>query len=238
MDTYHMILALVVYPAAVLGAGYAAFRWLMPQSMKDAIGKGEYGQLHAAVALLSEFPPMAWLAKLWGHLMIPLRRLMIRLGLMDAAPPPIPPIPPIPPPSVAARPPAAPLPPEGMVPDLPPLEGVAIPPDHAAVHARIAQFEPGTDADLILFWQSEAAARLAEARAWQEHAETLVSGIGLDPVAAQAAAELGDVIADTAADFGMLVRRFVTVYEQVLTAVADGLILPHNAREWLTGEGI
>ena len=117
-------------------------------------------------------------------------------------------------------------------------EGTGIPPDHAALHARIAGFEPETDADLLQFWQREAAARLQEAHAWEAHADVLISGLGLDPASAQGAVELAGVVSDLSHDFGMVIAQFATVYEQVREAVASGLILPHRAREFLTGEGL
>jgi hypothetical protein len=89
---------------------------------------------------------------------------------------------------------------------------------------------------MIGFLQCEAEARRQEADAWRAHADTLLTTVGLDPAVATAVAELAEVIGDTAADFGMAVRRFVTIYDEVLKAVSEGLILPHNARDWLTGE--
>lgn len=118
------------------------------------------------------------------------------------------------------------------------MPGVAIPADHAAVHARIATYEPEDDAAWFAFVQSEAAAKVAEAEAWRAHADNLLTGEGLDPGAVAAIPDLADLIAELSADFGMTLRRYLTVYGETKQAVAEGLILPYHAREWLTGEGI
>ena len=138
-------------------------------------------------------------------------------------------------PPSAVPPPPAPLP-VPLVPDVPVREGVDVPADHRAVHARIATFEPEDDAAWITFIQSEAAAKMAEAEAWRAHADVLVDGIGLDPNAAAAVPELAELIAEMSADFAMTVRRYATVYQEVIQFRAEGGVLPYNARTWLTGE--
>jgi hypothetical protein len=142
-------------------------------------------------------------------------------------PPPAVPVPrAAPPPSAPAEPPVAAV----------PLNGAAVPPDHAALHARIAAFEPEDDTEHIGFIQGEAAAKLGEADAWRAYADTCLHVVGMDPLAAQAAAELADVLADCAHDVQLVGRRYQAIYREVNDAVASGLILPHDARRFLTGE--
>lgn len=146
-----------------------------------------------------------------------------------------------PPPPAAAPPPPAPAPPPLMPvptePGLPPLDGAVIPLEWAALASRVAAFEPESDTEFIQFIQGEMAGMLAHAEGWQAQSETLLTVVGLDPNATEAVTALGEVLADVAHDYGMVVRRFMAVYGQIQAAVADGVILPYNARTWLTGEG-
>jgi hypothetical protein len=112
-----------------------------------------------------------------------------------------------------------------------------IPPDHASVQARIAGYEPENDAALTAFMQGEAAAMAGYGEAWHAHVENLLQAVGLDPAAVQGALELGSVLADTATDVHLALRRFITVYLEVLKFAADGGILPHDGR-WLSGEAL
>jgi hypothetical protein len=120
------------------------------------------------------------------------------------------------------------------------VAGVAsspISPDWAAVISRIAMYEPEDDAAFVGFMRSEAAAFPALADAWRSFADTCLSVIGLDPAAVQGTVELADVLGDSAHDVVLALRRFLTVYGQILQAVGEGVVLPHNAREFLTGGG-
>jgi hypothetical protein len=106
------------------------------------------------------------------------------------------------------------------------------------VQARIAGHIPETDADLVVFMLAEAAAQRGYAESWHSFAENLLTEVGLDPGAVQGTSELAEVILDLVNDVHGALQRFVTVYKEVLEAVGEGLILPHNAREWLSGEGL
>jgi len=153
-------------------------------------------------------------------------------------------------PVLAAVPPPAPgrhasppsSPPPAVIPDDEPdpaeatvIASTAVPPDWAAVIARITGFEPEDDAAFAAFMRSEAAAYPALAEAWRAMADTLIHVIGLDPAAVQGPLELADVLGDCAHDVSLALRRYFTVYAQVIEAVSGGVRLPHHARAWLTG---
>lgn len=118
-----------------------------------------------------------------------------------------------------------------------PAQGGPVPPDWAAVVARISTFEPADDADLLGFMRSEAAALPALADAWRGLADTQLHVIGIDPAAVQGSLELADVLGDCAHDVVLAMRKFLVTYAEVQAAIAGGLILPHKAREFLTGAG-
>ena len=125
-----------------------------------------------------------------------------------------------------------PAPPPGPV-----LNGVVIPPDHAAVHARIATFEPENDDALLAFYRGEAYAAVGQAEAWQAHAEMLANALGLDPAFTHIAAQLAETMSEASHDFAIVGARLNQVYGQVQEAISDGLVLPYDARDWLTGTG-
>lgn len=118
---------------------------------------------------------------------------------------------------------------------IPVLDGTLIPPDHAAVHSRIANQEFETDAELLNFYLREAAAFAGYAEVWGEHADMLLHGVGLDPSFTQVAAELADEVSEIAHAFAVIMHRFDVVYGDVQQWVANGGVLPFDARRFLTG---
>ena len=114
------------------------------------------------------------------------------------------------------------------------INSAPIPPDHAAVMARIAQFEAEDDAAHIAFLRSEGAAFLGYAEAWRSYASTCLDAIGMDPAAVQGIVSFADSVGDTAHDATLSLRQFFTVYQQVLEWAASGGRLPHRGN-WITG---
>ena len=242
----HWILVVVVYPALLITAGWAAWRWLMPEGIKAAIAAGEYGNWQGALAWLTEMRPVVWLVNR-------LRRIAYRLGLAEdplAADPDGYDTPPLAPPPEDRRPaPAAAPPDDDYGPDPPrpgngsgtvPILGgpIAAPDDWALLIGRVSGFEPEDDADLIEFFRGEAAGAVGLGEAWGAVADTCLSSIGLDPVAVQGTVEMADVHTEVAHSIGYALHRFLLVYGELMEAVADGLVLPVNAREWITGQGL
>jgi hypothetical protein len=105
-----------------------------------------------------------------------------------------------------------------------------------AVAAFLSNFDPETDAEHIVFMQGNARGFLLIADGFHAYAETLLNSVGLDPAAVQGTVELAEVVADCSHDVTLALRRFMVVYQKVMEAVSDGTVLPHNARDWLTGE--
>lgn len=184
--------------------------------------------------LISTALDMATTAAAWG-------RRATAFVMRRAAPAPAPAAAPVPTPAAPApqRPAPAPMtaPVLGDLTASLPAQGGPVPPDWAAVVARISTFEPADDADLLGFMRSEAAALPALADAWRGLADTQLHVIGIDPAAVQGSLELADVLGDCAHDVVLAMRKFLVTYAEVQAAIAGGLILPHKAREFLTGAG-
>jgi hypothetical protein len=119
----------------------------------------------------------------------------------------------------------------------PVLNGTLIPPDHAGAIARIRGTEFENDAALLDFYRGEMAAFAGHGEAWADHADRLLHEIGLDPAFTHVAAQLADEVGDLAHAFAIVGQRLGQVYGGVQEWVADGGVLPYDARNWLTGEG-
>lgn len=122
---------------------------------------------------------------------------------------------------------------------IPVLRGVTIPPDHAAAAARISGFEPDDDSEFGQFLRGEGSGFLGYSDAWRNFADTLGdAGIGLDPACVAAALEFAEVIGECAHDVTLIGRRYQAIYGATKEAVGDGLVLPFEARKFLTGEAL
>lgn len=133
--------------------------------------------------------------------------------------------------------PAPPLPEDDRVAAPSEIEGVmtaAIPPPWAALAAWIATFEPESDSDHVAFMQGNAAGFLAVGDAYRAYAETCLSSIGMDPAAVGGTTELADVVGETAHDVTLALRRFLVTYAAIREAMASGVVLPHNARQFFS----
>ena len=226
----------VVLAGAVIVAGWAVYRWAIPDYAKDSMERGEYGHLHAFSGAVTGSALVVWLFTQWRHLCAWLRSRFGREPAAAAAPVPAGPLPPIPaaPPSI----PPADLPDDHV--DLGEVAAVTttpIPPDRAAVISRTAGYEPEDDAAFLAFMQEHASAFLGLAEAFRSFADTCLNGVGLDPTAVQGTVELADVVGDTAHDVTLARRRFLVTYAATLEAIGNGLVLPFRARDFLTGEG-
>ncbi len=110
-----------------------------------------------------------------------------------------------------------------------------IPPDFAALVARIAQFEPETDADLIAFLRGIATGTAAIGDALEQHADHLSSGVGLDPAATAAVTEAAQAFTEAAQAVSRADARFQALYQGVRETAASGTVLPFRGR-FITGE--
>lgn len=187
-----------------------------------------------------------------------LRRLARLLGVVDspadtAAPRDAPPEPrpdPAPPPPDAPR--SAPVPkpspveplgdPKMTAPTMPtsPAEAgaapaaVAAPTDWAALIARVSDFTPENDVDLIEWMKGEAAGVVAYAEGLESARENCVTAVGLDPSAVAGITTYSEHMSDASARMTEALATFLVVYGEVLKLAGDGVVLPFNGR-WITG---
>ena len=110
-----------------------------------------------------------------------------------------------------------------------------VPPDYASLNARVANFEPESDGDLIAFMRGVAAGMHGQAEALEQLAEHLVSGLGVDPAAVQGITEYAQAVTECAALMARANAQFQQVYQGVRETVANGTVLPYQGR-WITGE--
>jgi hypothetical protein len=128
--------------------------------------------------------------------------------------------------------PALGLPPEPAV-----IASVPAPAPYAALAQFIGGFEPEDDQALTMFMQGHAAGGLVIADAWRHFADTCLNGAGLDPAYVAGILEVGDTEGESAAHKAQVHKRFGVIYQQVQEWISAGRMLPHKAREFLTGEG-
>ena len=74
------------------------------------------------------------------------------------------------------------------------------------------------------------------ADAWRHFADTCLHGAGLDPAYVAGILEVGDTEGESAAHKAQVHKRFGVIYQQVQEWISAGRMLPHRARDFLTGE--
>lgn len=127
--------------------------------------------------------------------------------------------------------PALGLPPEPEV-----IASVSPPPPYVALAQFIAGFEPEDDQALTMFMQGNASGGLVIADAWRHFADVCLGSVGLDPAYVAGILEVGDTEGESAAHKAQVHKRFGVIYQQVQEWISAGRMLPHKAREFLTGE--
>lgn len=111
----------------------------------------------------------------------------------------------------------------------------AVPPIWLALADSIREFVPEDHIEHLGFFSGTIAGILAVADAFRDNADMQFNHLGLDPAAANATLEFADAFADTAESCGLTREQFLVIYDEVLKAIENGLVLPHSGR-WLTGE--
>ncbi len=114
---------------------------------------------------------------------------------------------------------------------------LALPPDWVTLIARVRDFEPEHDVALINFMKDEAAGVVGYAEAMQAARENCVNTVGLDPASVQGITIYAEHMSDASARMAEALTMFFAVYQEVLQAVADGVVMPHNGR-WMTGNTV
>lgn len=124
----------------------------------------------------------------------------------------------------------------GMPPEPAVIAAVPPPDPYVALARFIAGFEPEDDQSLTMFMQGCAAGGLVIADAWRHFADVCLGGVGLDPAYVAGILEVGDTESESAAHKAQVHKRFGVIYHAVQEWIAAGRMLPHKAREFLTGE--
>lgn len=115
--------------------------------------------------------------------------------------------------------------------------GVDVPEEWEALAARVAEFHPENDQDLLSHVMGEVAGVLAYSSAWTRGAEILAHDVRLDPAYVAGHHEAAEEVADIASAFSMLSERYGVIYDAVrhwLEEHPDAM--PSNAAEWF-GDG-
>lgn len=115
--------------------------------------------------------------------------------------------------------------------------GAAVPLPWAELAGWIAGFVPEDDNEQSAFLAGTAAGLVAVAQAIAAHSEVLVNDVGADPAYGAAILEVGERVAECSGDVALADRRWHVIYDQLKAAIENGLVLPHNARQFLGGGG-
>lgn len=117
----------------------------------------------------------------------------------------------------------------------PAAQSGGVPPIWAALADSIREFVPENHVEHLDSFSGHAAGILAVAEAFRDNADMQFHHLGLDPAAANATLEFADHFAECAESLGLTREQFLVIYQEVLNAIDNGLVLPHSGR-WLTGE--
>jgi hypothetical protein len=115
--------------------------------------------------------------------------------------------------------------------------GVEIPEPWAQLIAWVGSRVPEDSNDQNRFLLGDAAGFIGLGEAYHAHGATVVDEIGLDPAYGAAILDIGDAVADKSGDVIQGYRRFHLIYEAIVKAVENGVIMPFNGRFFGAGDG-
>jgi hypothetical protein len=111
-----------------------------------------------------------------------------------------------------------------------------IPSEWAAVVGQTADFEPGSDAELLDWMARQVTGLSAWAEALVDTYEHCTSVIGIDPQASAMLHDVADAAAQAAETMGAAKAKFTEHYELPREFAANGGLMTHDGR-WITGDG-
>jgi hypothetical protein len=111
-----------------------------------------------------------------------------------------------------------------------------IPSEWAAVVGQTADFEPGSDAELLDWMARQVTGLSAWAEALVDTYEHCTQVIGIDPQASDMLHDVADAAAQAAETMAAAKARFTEHYELPREFAANGGLMTHDGR-WVTGEG-
>ena len=116
------------------------------------------------------------------------------------------------------------------------MEASRCPPRWRVLANDIADYRPDDDADFLDWFSGSIGGTAAVADGFISAYETCIDEVGIDPVAIEAVHDAAEVFAEAATQLASAKKKFMAYYAEVREHRAQGKTLPHNAREWITGE--
>jgi hypothetical protein len=110
-----------------------------------------------------------------------------------------------------------------------------VPPPWDELAGWIAGYVAEDDNAQSAFLHGCAAGLVRIADAFGALSETAINDLGLDPAYGAALLEVAAAVAETAGDVALADQRYLAIYGALKQAIEDGLVLPHNARQFLGG---
>ena len=111
-----------------------------------------------------------------------------------------------------------------------------VPSEWGAVVGQAADFEPGSDAELLDWMGRQVTGLSAWAEALVDTYEHCTQVIGIDPQASAMLHDVADAAAQAAETMGAAKAKFTEHYELPREFAANGGLMTHDGR-WITGEG-
>ncbi|MET8140010.1 hypothetical protein ABZU32_06845 [Sphaerisporangium sp. NPDC005288] len=116
-------------------------------------------------------------------------------------------------------------------------DGAVAPPDWAQTIGRIATHVPEDDSALLHLMAGEVAGVCGYADALAALHETCVNAVGLDPSSVQGLAEYSTHASELAQRMAEAHKQFLTIYQEVMEAVARGVVMPYQGR-FFSGQAV
>lgn len=110
-----------------------------------------------------------------------------------------------------------------------------VPPDFAAIIARIHNTEHETDNEYLNFVRGLAAGAQGIAEACDDHADHLLNGIGLDPAAVKCWHDISASWAECASQQTRAEGQYLSTYQGATEDASKGVVMPYKGR-FITGE--
>lgn len=107
---------------------------------------------------------------------------------------------------------------------------VGPPRDLAQVIARVREFHPENQPDLIHFMAGEMAGMVGYADALSQVVDNCVNSTGLDPASVSGISDYSAAVTDAAAAMKAAHKQFVTIYQEIIEATDKGVKLPYDGR--------
>lgn len=113
----------------------------------------------------------------------------------------------------------------------------AVAPDWAALVGQVGSFDPTSDVELLQWMAAQTAGMLAYADAVAQVHENCVNGVGLDPSSMHGLGEYSQATTEAAHQMHTAHAQFVSIYQEVMAAVSNGVVMPFQGRFFTGAKG-